>query len=374
MRLSVALVLVGAISALADDSGPGPSLTAHEGGRLLAAEAVSHGRRQQEFFAALQEVSANGDEEAACKNCTMVMGNHIFAAAEQFVEKKCSSASCDETEDVHQNGASCHKKQNFCKFWRREPKVARGFLIPHINPLRDGWFFCAGNGTCHPQKRPLEDMMLVEDASSDLVDVSLPEFDMLSDVAELIQVSGAEWEDKRPRHRLPRHSPKPWWRALKERVSSWFPEWSVEQKHIAQDSGEWEKVHTEDSQTLHSWQEAEDRIMVPQVKGVWRHCYKMVFRIVMAHSVSMVKKQCRTTHCPKMQGFCKWARWHREMAYGVLLAKVEPWKYALGRCYHPGKGIDKGKGDHGKDKNDKGKHHHKGGKGEGKPEVSEVIV
>merc|ERR550532_1495838 len=292
----------------------------------------------------------------------MLVGTHIFVAAEQFVDKKCSSTSCDETGDVHQDGASCHKKQNFCKFWRREPKVARGFLIPHINPLRDGWFFCVGNGTCHPQEHPLEDMMLVKDASSDLVDVSLPEYDMLSDVAELIQVSGAEWEDK-PRHRLPRHSPKPWWRTFKERVSSWFPEWSVEQRHNLHD-GEREKVHTEDSQIVHTWQEAEDRIMVPQVKGVWRRCYRKVFRIVMARSVSMVKKQCRTTHCPKMQGFCRWARWHREMAYGVLLAKVEPWKYALGRCYHPGKGMDKGK------------HHHEGGKGQGKhhhnePEVSE---
>merc|ERR1712045_252356 len=112
--------------------------------------------------------------------------------------------------------------------------------------------------------------------------------------------------------------------------------------------------------------------MVPQVKGVWKHCYKMVFRIVMQHSVSMVKKLCKTTECPRMQGFCRWSRWHREMAFGVLLAKVEPWKYALGRCYHPRKG--KGKGKHGKRK-----YHHMGGKGEGKHhhgehEVSEVTV
>merc|ERR1719270_1981987 len=278
------------------------------------------------------------------------MGYYIFTAAEKFVDKKCSSVSCDETEEVRQNDASCHKKQHFCQFWRRNPKVARGFLIPHIDPLKDGWFFCAGKGTCRPHECPLEDMMVVEDASSDLVDVSLPAFDVLSDVAELIQVSGAEWEGQKPHRHLHHHSHKPWWRAVKERVGSWFPEWLMKHKPNPPDSthtdGEWEMSHTEDSQPLTIEDGAEDRIMVPQVKGVWKHCYRMVFRIVMEHSVSMVKKLCKTTECPRMQGFCRWARWHREMAFGVLLAKVEPWKYALGRCYHPGKG--------------KGKHHHAG--------------
>lgn len=55
-------------------------------------------------------------------------------------------------------------------------------------------------------------------------------------------------------------------------------------------------------------------------------------RVTIAH----VKGMCASTKCPVVQGWCKWAGMHRELAYGMLLAKVEPWKYAIGRCWHDG--------------------------------------
>merc|ERR1711998_515640 len=61
------------------------------------------------------------------------------------------------------------------------------------------------------------------------------------------------------------------------------------------------------------------------------------------------KKVCAKTDCPVMKGWCGWANDHPKMALGVIMGKVEPWKYAIGRCYRPGKGKGKGKGHH---------HHH----------------
>lgn len=76
---------------------------------------------------------------------------------------------------------------------------------------------------------------------------------------------------------------------------------------------------------------------LPAPKGVCPKCYRKVFGFVMKHAVMGTKHVCHVTKCPVLQKWCKWAGNHREMAFGMLLAKVEPWKYAIGRCYHPDK-------------------------------------
>merc|ERR1712054_424878 len=42
---------------------------------------------------------------------------------------------------------------------------------------------------------------------------------------------------------------------------------------------------------------------------------------------------CKDIHCPCIQKWCAWSGNHKEMAYGMLLAQVQPWKYAIGKCY-----------------------------------------
>lgn len=71
---------------------------------------------------------------------------------------------------------------------------------------------------------------------------------------------------------------------------------------------------------------------------------------------------------------CDWARHNREVAFGMLLMKVEPWKGAFGFCLGLEKGKGKGK-DKGKGKGkDKGKYHGPKGKGKGKGKGKDDIV
>eukprot|EP00391_Amoebophrya_sp_Ameob2_P013271 CAMPEP_0178990736 /NCGR_PEP_ID=MMETSP0795-20121207/5133_1 /TAXON_ID=88552 /ORGANISM="Amoebophrya sp., Strain Ameob2" /LENGTH=546 /DNA_ID=CAMNT_0020682357 /DNA_START=316 /DNA_END=1956 /DNA_ORIENTATION=+ len=80
----------------------------------------------------------------------------------------------------------------------------------------------------------------------------------------------------------------------------------------------------------------EAAIVVPEIEGVCKCCFRRLVRKVMAYAVKMTKKICATTDKPMIQAFCKWGAEHPEMAFGVLLAKVEPEKYALIPCMKRG--------------------------------------
>jgi hypothetical protein len=64
-------------------------------------------------------------------------------------------------------------------------------------------------------------------------------------------------------------------------------------------------------------------------------CYKKVFHVVMEKAVEGTKEMCAETECPFLKKWCAWAGEHREMAYGMIMAEAEPWKYAIGRCWEP---------------------------------------
>jgi len=103
---------------------------------------------------------------------------------------------------------------------------------------------------------------------------------------------------------------------------------------------------------------------------VCRKCYRKVMGVVMEKAVEITRGMCEKTKCPAMQGWCKWAGEHKAVAYGMILAKVEPWKYAIGACwkkdgkksYEKDSRLGCGCGKHGKHGRHEGHHgHHRGG-------------
>lgn len=71
-------------------------------------------------------------------------------------------------------------------------------------------------------------------------------------------------------------------------------------------------------------------------------CMDRVMRQVMGHALQGVIGMCKSTNCPVMKKICDWSRNHKEMAFGMLLGKVEPWKFAMGRCWRRGDGGNHG--------------------------------
>merc|ERR1712032_465496 len=53
-------------------------------------------------------------------------------------------------------------------------------------------------------------------------------------------------------------------------------------------------------------------------------CMKHAMRHVMGFVLEKVKHMCEASKCPKMQRMCRVARAQRSLAFGMLLAKVEP--------------------------------------------------
>ncbi|CAD7974043.1 unnamed protein product [Amoebophrya sp. A25] len=81
-------------------------------------------------------------------------------------------------------------------------------------------------------------------------------------------------------------------------------------------------------------------------------CYRKLTKKVMQFAVKMVKKLCASDaakECPYVKGFCAFGEKHPAVAFGIILSKVEPQKYALLPCMvWGGKGHvkDGGKGRH----------------------------
>lgn len=72
-----------------------------------------------------------------------------------------------------------------------------------------------------------------------------------------------------------------------------------------------------------------------QKRDVCKHCFRKTMRLVTDYAVEKTKEMCEEgPKCPYLSGWCKWAAIsaHHRIARGMIVAKVEPWKYAMGRC------------------------------------------
>merc|ERR1719421_1591889 len=61
-------------------------------------------------------------------------------------------------------------------------------------------------------------------------------------------------------------------------------------------------------------------------------CMKRAMKKGVKMVVMKVKAMCEKTECPKMARICQFMTDNREAAFGMLVAKVEPWKFAKGFC------------------------------------------
>ena len=61
-------------------------------------------------------------------------------------------------------------------------------------------------------------------------------------------------------------------------------------------------------------------------------CLFKYMKRVMEFAVSKAEEKCKMTKCPVLKEICEWARVNKEPALGILIGKVEPWKFAMGKC------------------------------------------
>jgi len=251
------------------------------------------------------------------------------------------------------------KMDYFCKFWNSKKEVAKGFLIPMIRPLQDSYFYCIGAKVCHPKG----DKEIMKDPELLVMGDSLHNMESISDIDSMKEeLDNMDFDhekedsemEKKHHHHHDHHEHHgviaEFFGSIKHLIlgEDHEEEHDMDKKGKGKGKGDDDDDKKGKGKGKGDDDDDDDKKGKGKGKGKKGHvcvkCYKKVFGIVMKVAVMRTKKMCNTTKCPFLQGWCKWAGEHKEMAFGMLMGKVEPWKYAIGRCYHKEKkGEGKGK-------------------------------
>lgn len=173
------------------------------------------------------------------------------------------------------------KMAKVCGMMAKKPEVTMGMMIEHVRPFSLTSAYCAGKGSC---ERPDNETMAEIEMVMQPHDAILNNFDQID------------------------------WSNVLEEAGELAPE---------------EEKNEEEAQEP-SFPACE----IPQEDHVCPKCMEHGIKHVMHRALGKIKHMCEETSCPKKQKICGWTKEHREVAFGMLLAKVEPWKFALGFCTH----------------------------------------
>ena len=61
-------------------------------------------------------------------------------------------------------------------------------------------------------------------------------------------------------------------------------------------------------------------------------CFETAMCKAVRRGVRRARNLCNRTKCPYLQQLCSWGNTHRPWAFGILIGKIQPWKYAMGKC------------------------------------------
>lgn len=293
------------------------------------------------------DISKKNEDECACKECVMKGARFIVGMAKKKIDAWCDDKKDWAAEFDKCEGRDCKKKM-WCKFWNDKPEVALGLVIEKMRPVSDAFFWCMGHGECKKGNDVSEALMPAPDkcvGSGTYIDFpvesAVSEEFRDFEVEDMLYEGGNPEDDDdddhfRPHHRGPYHN-----RGFFGRILDWFRSWFHRGPPPPRDEDEdySSEELSESAKAVTLAMDAPNKdfeVTVPKMKGVCPKCYKRVFRFVVMAAIKGTKKMCASTKCPYLKGWCKWAGEHKGMAVGIIIGKVEPWKYALGRCWHKG--------------------------------------
>jgi len=202
-----------------------------------------------------------------------------------------------------------------CALMGEHPNATLGMVIEHVRPLSLSMAYCVGKGACD---KPDETALTEITTGHEPHEALLESFDKM--------------------------------------------DWSM-----AIDNAETVAEPPQSEEEPEAEDEEPEALMCLENKGMPKicpKCMKRTMKRVMFHAVMKVKAMCKTTQCPMLQKMCPWAAQNQEIAFGMLLGKVEPWKIAFGFCMHRGHRAH-GRHNHGKHGHHGHGHHDQGHHGHG---------
>jgi hypothetical protein len=206
-----------------------------------------------------------------CGECQQFVAEHVL----QYTVSKMK----DVCEDAANSPDSC-KLAKICSLMAKDPKVTLGMMIEHVRPLSLSTAFCMGARKCdRPDQVTMEEIATGKEPHEALLD----NFDKVD------------------------------WSEVQAATHELWP------------------VAPHDGERLEDAEDATCSSEQPMHK-VCPRCMKHSMRRVMGLAIMKVKAMCMKSDSTIMKKLCPWMAQNKEVALGMLVAKVEPWKFAFGFC------------------------------------------
>jgi len=232
------------------------------------------------------------DEEVDAMSSVSSILQHHMAAQLENPKEECSKCigqvvkvwydtAFKKTKAWCEKPSKCKVKERLCRIFKNEPEIFAGMLFIWGHPSDDGLFFCMGKGKC---------------------------------TAPAIKSSGVGQED------------------MMESVANITMSSVVASAHDESASTDTELYQTE-AEIEDFFLEEKMKISGSEFKDDFKTCVKKASCWVMKHVIEKICDWCKKATKKEDIEKCKWMQAHKKFTFGILLASVQPWKYAEGYCY-----------------------------------------
>jgi len=211
--------------------------------------------------------------KTTCGECVRGGSKYVIDHTVAKMKDMCSNAS--------KSDHSCVVKK-VCDLMAKHSDVALGMMIEHVKPMSLAIAYCVGKGECEkPDQMTMAEITMGEEPHEALLENfdKMDFTDVEEQTMELVEEGNQEGQDLADAPECPQH--------MHHKVSP--------------------------------------------------KCMKKTMRRVMGFAIMKVKAECadaQNSKNPVMMKMCPWMAEHKMVALGMLVAKVEPWKFAFGRCFH----------------------------------------
>lgn len=239
-----------------------------------------------------------------CDKCTMEVRKYVFRDTDAKVKTWCAS---DEKKDK--------KAQMYCDWYAKDHDVALGFVLGMVRPVQVAYVFCLGKGECKKDE---------------------PQGNPQGEAWEQIK-KAIEWDGEEVDFKV---------KGVEELVENGVEAFS-------------DAFYTNEKKEDDGGREIMfDRRLLHDGSRNKKKCMERVSKRVMMGAIKKFMRFCKekSPTDPHVKEMCEWAKKHEKLAFGFLIAEVQPWKFGIGACFmrphhgphgHPGHKDDHDHEQHG---------------------------
>lgn len=234
------------------------------------------------------------NKQDTCGSCAQGGTKWLMEHGMNLMKAKCANVSSS-------NSPKACVFEKICFFMGKHPKVALGMMFEHMRPMSLLQAYCTGKGVCgKPDDLTLNEILMGEQPHEAL----LKNFDQID------------------------------WSSVIDSAKEMGPN------------------------KTESFGELAPQCQTPEQAKVCPYCMRKMMKKAVMMAVKKIIGMCHESKCHIMAKMCPWMKENKAVAFGMLLAKVEPWKFAMGWCMSKSGHRDHHHGDHHHGDHDHGWHHH----------------